>query len=191
MLFAHETDASLAATAGLVNSAADSSYSGSDELATMEDLVAYLDRYEFTQARFGGEAEVGRVRTLRTRLRTWWDIGERDLASDVNAALREAKALPQLAKHDVWDWHWHAAAPDAPIADLIKVEAAMAFADVIRAGELDRLRSCASEDCCAVFIDLTRNRSKRYCDVGNCGNRANVAAYRARKAAAAPASKSR
>jgi predicted RNA-binding Zn ribbon-like protein len=32
-----------------------------------------------------------------------------------------------------------------------------------------------------VLVDLSKNSSKRYCDTGNCGNRTNVAAYRARK----------
>ena len=61
------------------------------------------------------------------------------------------------------------------------VEAAMAFADVIRTQQLERLRLCAADDCDNVHVDLSKNRSKRFCDTGNCGNRANVAAYRARK----------
>jgi predicted RNA-binding Zn ribbon-like protein len=54
---------------------------------------------------------------------------------------------------------------------------------VIRSKEMDRLLMCAADDCDAVVLDLSRNRSKRYCDTGNCANRAHVAAYRARKAA--------
>jgi predicted RNA-binding Zn ribbon-like protein len=61
------------------------------------------------------------------------------------------------------------------------VEAAMAFVDVIRAKELNRLRICAADDCSNVVFDLSKNRSKRFCE-GTCGNRAAVAAYRARKA---------
>jgi len=52
---------------------------------------------------------------------------------------------------------------------------------MIRSGELDRLRICAAADCDAVLVDLTRNRSRIYCDTGNCGNRQHVAAYRARQ----------
>ena len=58
----------------------------------------------------------------------------------------------------------------------------MGFVDVIRGDERDRIRICAADDCEAVLVDFSRNRSKRYCDTGNCGNRANVAAYRARRA---------
>jgi predicted RNA-binding Zn ribbon-like protein len=63
------------------------------------------------------------------------------------------------------------------------VEAAMAFVDVVRGKELSRLRICAFPTCSNVVIDLSKNRSKRFCEAG-CGNRAAVAAYRARKAAA-------
>ena len=46
----------------------------------------------------------------------------------------------------------------------------------------DRIRVCAADDCDSVYIDYSKNGSKRYCDTGNCGNRMNVNAYRRRKA---------
>ena len=65
----------------------------------------------------------------------------------------------------------------------------MAFVDVVREGELGRLRRCAMDDCDNVVVDLSKNRSKRFCDEG-CGNRAAVSAYRARKAAVTAAERS-
>ena len=102
--------------------------------------------------------------------------------ASVNRLLAEAHAVPQLVKHDGWDYHLHATPPDAPLATRMAVEAAMAVSDVVRAGELSRLRVCEYPGCASVVVDLSRNRSKRYCD-GGCGNRAAVAAYRARKVA--------
>ena len=99
----------------------------------------------------------------------------------VNTLLREASALPQLVKHDSWDYHLHATSADAPLADRMAVEAAMAFADVIRSGQLGRLRVCAAENCDNVHVDLSKNRSRRFCSV-SCANRTNVAAYRTRQA---------
>ncbi len=55
-------------------------------------------------------------------------------------------------------------------------EMAMALADLIRGGELRRLKICAAPDCEAVLTDLSRNRSRIFCDTGNCGNRQHVAA---------------
>jgi predicted RNA-binding Zn ribbon-like protein len=98
----------------------------------------------------------------------------------VNEILAEAAALPQLVDHDDLGWHIHAVPQDAPLATRMAVEAAMAFTDVVRAGELDRLKTCAAEDCDDVVVDLSRNRSKRFCE-GGCGNRENVRAYRDRQ----------
>ena len=47
-------------------------------------------------------------------------------------------AVPQLVDHDGWGWHLHASQPSAPLATRMAVEAAMAFVDLIRVGELDR-----------------------------------------------------
>lgn len=52
--------------------------------------------------------------------------------------------------------------------------------DSLVRGELVRLRSCADRRCPRVFIDETRSRSRRWCDMRTCGNRAKAA--RSRKA---------
>jgi predicted RNA-binding Zn ribbon-like protein len=62
------------------------------------------------------------------------------------------------------------------------VETAMAMIDVIRADEMSRLDICADAACDSVVLDLSRNRSKRFCSVA-CGNRNAVAAYRQRQRA--------
>jgi predicted RNA-binding Zn ribbon-like protein len=56
----------------------------------------------------------------------------------------------------------------------------MAMVDVVRSGELKRLRICALPGCNGVVVDLSKNQSKRFCESGCC-NRAAVAAYRARR----------
>jgi predicted RNA-binding Zn ribbon-like protein len=61
----------------------------------------------------------------------------------------------------------------------VSVETAMAMVDLIRAGELSRLSVCADARCEGLVLDLSRNRSRRYCST-TCANRNAVAAYRAR-----------
>ena len=78
------------------------------------------------------------------------------------------------------EWHLHLASVHDPLWQRMGAEMAMALADLIRAGELRRLKICAAPDCEAVLIDLSRNRSRIFCDTGNCGNRQHVAAYRER-----------
>ena len=175
MSFAHDTEVALVAAAALVNSASDG-----DSLQTPQDLVGFLDAQGWFGSRVGNRAELDAVRALRPRLRELWQLPEQDLVPRVNEILTEAAALPQLVEHDDLGWHIHAVPQDAPLATRMAVEAAMAFTDVVRAGELDRLKTCAAEDCEDVVVDLSRNRSKRFCE-GGCGNRQNVRAYRDRR----------
>jgi predicted RNA-binding Zn ribbon-like protein len=178
MHFAHDTELVLVEAAALVNSLSD----GVDQLATRSGLDAFLDRFQYSGTRLGTDDELVSVRRLRQRLRTLWSARGRDeAAAIVNDLLAEADARPYLSKHDQWDWHLHVTRPDTPLADRIGAEAAMGFLDLVRSDDLERLRFCAADDCADVLVDLSRNKSKRYCDTGNCGNRTNVAAYRARK----------
>ena len=106
---------------------------------------------------------------------------ERDAAVPlVNAILAEHRALPQLLRHDALDWHLHAVELSAPFATRVAVETALAMVDVIRSHEMSRLGICALDDCEGIVLDLSRNRSRRFCST-TCGNRAAVAAYRARQ----------
>jgi predicted RNA-binding Zn ribbon-like protein len=176
LIFAHDTEVALNAAVSLINSEDDG---GLDDLAGLDAFVA---EWGWTGSRRHTRAELAAVQALRPRLRQVWYADEDGAVEIVNAMLREARAMPQLAKHDDWDYHLHAASPDQPLADRMSVEAAMALVDVIRTGELDRLRVCAAADCDDLLVDLTKNHSRRFCDKG-CGYRANVAAYRARRRA--------
>ena len=175
MLFTHDTELALLAAVALVNSA-----EAPDTLTDVEELKAFLDRHEFTGTRAGDAAELASVRALRPRLRTLMTSDRDTAAGLVNTLLGEERALPQLVRHGDDDWHIHAVAPDAPLATRMAVEAAMAMTDVIRADEMSRLDVCADPDCDGLVLDLSRNRSRRFCST-TCTNRAAVAAYRARR----------
>ncbi|MBB6629246.1 CGNR zinc finger domain-containing protein [Nocardioides sp. KIGAM211] len=181
MVFAHDTEMSLLAAATLVNSACDP-----DTLETLEELDAFYAEFEYAGRRDHDQAELDAVRRLRPALRELL-TSDRDRAVElVNAMLLEGRALPQLMRHDSWDWHLHAVSQDAPLATRILIETAMAMIDVIRADEMSRLGLCADDTCGGVVLDLSRNRSRRFCST-SCGNRNAVAAYRARQAADTPA----
>ncbi|MCI4063066.1 CGNR zinc finger domain-containing protein [Micromonospora sp. R77] len=178
MLFAHDTECALVATAALVNTAGPDREGLPDVSALHEFLAAhsYSGRHEHS------EAELRSVRALRPRLRRFWFADDDEIVDVVNGLLRESHALPQLIRHDDEPYHVHAVPRDAPLATRMAVEAAMALADLVRMGELSRLRTCDHPDCANVLVDLSKNRSRRFCD-GGCGNRVAVSAYRARKAA--------
>lgn len=173
-MLAHDTEHALLSAAALVNTA-----HGGERLATVADLDAFLTQWRWTGGRRPGTAELDAVRRLRPRLERLWHVDEDAAVDTVNRMLRDAGALPQLVKHDGWDYHVHATAANAPLADRMAVEAAMALTDVIRVKQLHRLRVCAAEDCRDVLVDLSKNHSRRFCSA-QCANRVNVAAFRAR-----------
>lgn len=180
----HDTTIALRSAAALVNTLPGSAPGDTDpdRLTTVEELDAFLREWGWTGSRTGDDAELQEVRRLRPHLRSWWTLSEAETVTAVNAELARAQAVPQLVDHDGWGWHLHATPAEAPLATRMVVEAAMAFVDLLRAGQLDRLGICAAPDCDDVVVDLSKNRSRRYCD-GGCGNRAAVAAYRERRRA--------
>jgi predicted RNA-binding Zn ribbon-like protein len=180
VVFTPDTRLSLAAVVNLVNTLP--GYDDPDRLRTVDDLDDFLVANPFTGAVSRTADTVSALRDVRARLRALWDVDRAHAVPLVNEMLRDSGALPQLVIHDGYDWHIHATSDEAPLATRILAEAAMAFVDVIRSDEYDRIRVCSADDCDSVYVDYSRNGSKRYCDTGNCGNRMNVNAYRARKA---------
>jgi predicted RNA-binding Zn ribbon-like protein len=175
LIFTHDTEVALASAAALVNTG-----HGEEQLPSVEALEEFVSQWEWTGARAHDRAELAEVRALRPRLERLWHADEDEAAGLVNELLRQSKALPQLVKHGQWNYHLHATSSDAPFAERMAVEAAMAVVDVIRLGELDRLRTCGAEGCDDLLVDLSKNHSRRFCDT-TCANRTHVAAYRARK----------
>lgn len=147
-------------------------------------LRALLDRLRVSSIGRIDDTVMAEVRELRARLRAVFDApSDREAALRVNALLAGSGALPQLTAHDGEPWHLHFSPPGAPLATRLAAESAMGLAGVLRSGGFERMSTCADETCGDVFVDASRNRSRRYCDPDTCGNRANVAAHRARRRA--------
>jgi predicted RNA-binding Zn ribbon-like protein len=182
MIFSHDTELTLRCATTLVNS----DRVEGEQLADQAALTEYLDAYGTTGRRDNDEAELAAVHRLRERLARIWAVADDEsrAVGQVNALLSDTQAAPWLTRHpEMPEWHLHLASIHDPVAQRLGAEMAMALADLIRAGELRRLKICAAPDCEAVLIDMSRNRSRIFCDTGNCGNRQHVAAYRERQAA--------
>jgi predicted RNA-binding Zn ribbon-like protein len=176
MVFAHDTEAALVAAVALANSA-----EPPDTLETVAALDAFYVEHVYSGRHERTRAELDEVRALRPSLRELLTARRDEAVELVNELLARHGAVPQLLRHDGSDWHLHAVDADQPFATRIAVETAMAMIDVIRSDEMSRLAVCADEDCNGIVLDLSRNRSRRFCST-TCGNRAAVAAYRARQA---------
>ena len=205
MTFPYDIRSNLTMLVDLLNTAGGIAESG-DELTTTTGLRDFAARHDFSGPLTATKADVEATRRLRDRFDAAFsmdpdaeavssvdpeaeetaarDALERRIVDEVNLTLRETDALPQLVRHDDWDWHLHAAGAEASLADRVAVDVALVLIDLIRSGDLDRLGRCAAPDCRAYLADFSRNRSKRFCDTGNCANRTHVAAFRARQSEA-------
>jgi predicted RNA-binding Zn ribbon-like protein len=182
MNFSHDTELTLRAACVLINT----ERVDGEQLGAMAPLDEYLNGFGWTGRRDRDAAELDSVHRLRTRIAKIWSHSddEERVVGQVNALLSDTRASPWLTRHvEMPEWHLHLASIHDPLWQRMGAEMAMALADLIRAGELRRLKTCAAPDCDAVLIDLSRNRSRMFCDTGNCGNRQHVAAYRERQAA--------
>jgi predicted RNA-binding Zn ribbon-like protein len=175
VIFAHDTENALLTAAALVNTGHEG-----EQLATVAELDEFVREWGWTGHRTRDRAELEQVQAMRGRLEALWHVDEDGAVVIINQLLRDSRALPQLVKHDAWDYHLHASPVDAPLAERMAVEAAMALTDVIRMQELDRLRTCGAADCDDVLVDLSKNHSRLFCG-STCANRTHVAAYRARR----------
>lgn len=182
MPFAQDVERALAAAASLVNAAGPDCEDLPDQAAVDE----FVKAYRWTGRREHTDAELRAVYELREGLRRLWVAGEDEAVEIINTLLRRSNALPQLVKYGEMTYRLHAAPPDAPPVARMAVEVMMALVEVVRGGELRRLRMCEHPDCGNVVVDLSKNRSRRFCAAG-CGNRAAVTAYRARRKASPPA----
>ena len=181
MHFAPDTEASLAFTVDLANTVAGATKSGADELVASAQVTTLFVAHRFSGRLDQTATELAEVRATRDLLRRIWTLDRDAAALEVNALLQSAQALPRLMRHDGLDWHLHATDPEAPLAERIRVEVALALVDVIRTSETGRLRACAAPDCAGILVDLSRNGSKRFCSI-RCGNRMNTIAFRQRAA---------
>jgi predicted RNA-binding Zn ribbon-like protein len=83
-----------------------------------------------------------------------------------------------VANVDGFDWRWEQSPSSL---DAVLWPVSIAAADLLISGERRRLRECASEQCSWLFLDQTRNHSRRWCDMKGCGNQAKVRRYRRRQ----------
>ena len=105
---------------------------------------------------------------------------ESDLSA-LNAALPEAMAHLRLVRNEgrfEWDWIEDAASFDRVLWPVVRSAALLLTSET-----LPRVGMCANSDCGWLFIDMSRNKSRRWCDMKDCGNRAKAKRfYRKKKA---------
>lgn len=104
-------------------------------------------------------------------------VDQSDLAHLADWA-RKAARYSELRQHQAgFVRHWTEAAPTLELPLLIVAQTAE---NLLERGPIDRLHICGGDDCEWMFLDLSKNRSRRWCDMATCGNETKVKKFRSK-----------
>lgn len=92
-----------------------------------------------------------------------------DLVSAEAASFAERIQLRPLDGGLRWEWNGKDDALDRVLWPLV-----MSATGLLTSDALDRIRECEGPGCGWIILDLTKNRSRRWCEMKTCGNRAKV-----------------
>lgn len=149
-------------------------------LASPEDLRAWLDKRDFGPV--GPLSEAFLARTLRLRdalyeaLATVASGGEpapRNLEA-INAELRVALGSVSLERSE-----WVLRSGNR--AEEVLMLAALSAAELLTSERRSRVRTCADRECAWLFLDSSKNRSRRWCSMAECGNLAKARRFQAKQ----------
>ena len=181
MNFSHYSDAPVQTAVDLINTydvAADQ-----EHLQTPDDLAQFVAQHGEgwdppTQPLSDGDLRD--VRELRTRLRLVFEQpDDAAAAAALNDILADVVAMPRVSVHGERP-HLHFEPENGSVVRWLGAITAMGLSVALIEGGFERFGSCSSTTCDDVFVDTSRNRSRRHCS-DTCTTRENVAAYRRRR----------
>ena len=156
----------------------------SDQIGTPEGLQAWVEEQTGEYLPAPDEQAHARVLALRESLRALLrannggDAGERELAS-----LREAAERSRYRTALDADGRLTLAPARSDLSGF-EARLLLAIERLQAQGTWPRLKACTDESCQWAFFDLTRNRSRTWCSMEECGNKEKTRRYRARRSAA-------
>jgi predicted RNA-binding Zn ribbon-like protein len=151
------------------------------ETLAVADVSDWLRRAEVEPVPEVTEADLGSVRALRSQIRSVFESASPAEAADrVNRILGHAQPIPFIGVHDHGP-HMHVAPRKNAPAEWLGAVIGMELADLVCRYGTDRFGVCSADDCRDVFIDVSRNHSRKHCSE-RCTNREGVRSFRRRAA---------
>jgi len=163
-----------------------------EKLRTYGDLVTWAERVGIVDARLAArlrssaadsprkaEAVLERARALREsvyRVFVDGDTRPEDMALLSKEAGLAAAVRLLVPEPDGFGYAW----PETDDAERVLWPVAAAVADLLTSPDSQRVKECAADNCNWLFLDMSRNRSRRWCDMKVCGNRAKARRFSAR-----------
>jgi len=146
------------------------------DAATLKRFLARRGQGEFRPT----NRDLAEVRALRDELReAFAAASEAEAVRRLNAVLARSDAKPQLDRADEgWRIRW-----TGRLVDTLASATAMSLLEAIRDDGWERFGICAGAPCCCVFVDRSKNRSRRFCS-DLCADRIAQAAHRQRRKSA-------
>ncbi|HSG82868.1 MAG TPA: ABATE domain-containing protein [Gemmatimonadota bacterium] len=150
--------------------------SWAEQAGAIEAAQALALREEASQRPQDAQRALAAARALREALFAILSSSARgesppaDAVAELNDALPGAlSALRLAAAGHAFEWRWSLAERglDRAVAPVIRDAA-----ELLTSADLARVTECESESCAWLFLDQSRNRSRRWCDMSVCGNRA-------------------
>lgn len=166
---------------------------GKDKLRTYDDLVTWAERVELagadraTRLRRAAAADPAAAARVLDRARGLREVIYRVFAADPPApddlaALGEAAAAAAAERRlEAADGSFRFAWPDSDALEQLLWPVALSAAELLTSADRERVKECASDSCNWLFLDQSRNRSRRWCDMKDCGNRAKARRFQARQ----------
>jgi predicted RNA-binding Zn ribbon-like protein len=177
MDFTHYSDRCMQAAGDLVNTKGHPS--GTEHMGSPEAAVQFLRARDFSGIDGVTQDDLAELHRVRDRLETvFYASDEKAAVARMNQLLDEYAVKPHLTDHD-GRWHFHYADENVSLGRRVAADIVMGLAVMIAEYGFERFGICAAHNCEDVFVDISRNKSRRYC-TDSCSSRANVAAYRAR-----------
>ncbi|MGA7098201.1 MAG: CGNR zinc finger domain-containing protein [Acidimicrobiia bacterium] len=181
MDFSHYSDHPVRMAVDLVNSFDVST--GEDDLKTPADIGLFVESHDDDWCKPGwkpSDRDLHEVRALRSRLRAVFDASDESEAADLlNDILADVNAVPRVSVHGPGP-HLHFESQGGSTSRYLGAITAMGLSVALIEGGFERFGVCHSATCEDVFVDASRNRSRRHCS-DTCTTREAVAAHRARQ----------
>lgn len=187
--FNSHTDAVVGIAAALVNATVPGSRRGRPFTpGTGAELTAAVNAALSQGGRHAARLNAAQAESLASAAHGLRRVFEKAAGDDMDAAARivntmlgELGPTPYLERHDGEPWHLHYRGRDHGLASSWAASCTLALATVLGGEHADRLGVCTAPQCDRVYVDVSRNGTRRFCSTA-CQNRVKAAAHRARVA---------
>lgn len=153
--------------------------SGEEYLTNADAVGGWLQGRGIETPRPPTERDMRGLRRLRAQVRIVMEGSEEEAEEALDRIVADASVRPRVT-FSKGEWRLsHVPGADG-LVDRVAAIAVTGLAAALSESGRERFGVCSKEGCRDVYLDTSKNRSRRYCS-DSCSNRANVAAFRARQ----------